>query len=101
MITLRKDSRNQAAGKISAQNWFGKVGTGLVGWWYFSIFNSVLGLLSRTQHFQHTEREDYGYLLGVVVSALADNGSSVKMILQKDEQQTEHDNESGGLERRK
>jgi len=35
--------------------------------------------------------------LGIMVSALADNGSSVKMILQEDEQQSKHNNEGGGL----
>ena len=35
---------------------------------------------------------------GVVVSALADDGAAVKMVLQEDEQQPEHHDEGGGLE---
>lgn len=35
--------------------------------------------------------------LGIMVSSLADNGSSVKMILQKNKQESKHNNEGGGL----
>jgi len=34
---------------------------------------------------------------GVLISSLAHNGSAIKMILQEDEEQTEHDHERGGL----
>ena len=68
------------------ENQFGKVGT---GWWHFN--ERKLG----RNHYDTMRNEDY--LLGIMVPSLADNGPSVKMILQKNKQQSKHNNEGGGL----
>lgn len=52
-----------------------------------SVVTSIINTM--TSHSNHSP--------GVVVSALADDGAAVKMVLQEDEQQPEHHDEGGGL----